>query len=403
MKVFIFDLLAYGEHLDRFMVNGSLPRPLGRAHFDPQVMHRTYAEHLAAWAEMERMAFDGVAINEHHGTPYGTMNSPNLLAAAVSQRTERLKILIYGNLLPLHEPLRLAEELAMLDCLSNGRLIAGVARGAPREYRFYNVPMAESRARFEECFEIMKRAWTEDSFSYEGKFHTYRNVSIWPKPLQQPHPPVWLPVTGSKDSIEWAAENDVPITPGLGRLSGPMGWAAREDIIRHYALCLAKRNKPITPAHLNLPIDCYVADSKAQAIEEYGPYNLYFQNALFSYDHVTQEEMERGYYSPTALDYLRSDAKTIVHSDALFSAGLTMEEVARRAENLAWGSPDEVVDRIIEEAEHAGAETVLVACNRGAMPQEMFLNQIRRLGKEVLPRIQAHKITRVKLAEGLGP
>ncbi len=176
MKVFIFDLLQYGKHLDHLMVNGSLPRPLGRKHFDPEVMWRTYDEHLTAWAELERVGFDGVAVNEHHGTPYGSMNSPNLLAAAISQRTKKLKILIYGNLLPLHEPLRLAEELAMLDCLSNGRLIAGVARGAPREYRIYNVPMAELRARFDECFEIMRRAWTEDCFSFEGKFHSYKDV-----------------------------------------------------------------------------------------------------------------------------------------------------------------------------------------------------------------------------------
>jgi alkanesulfonate monooxygenase SsuD/methylene tetrahydromethanopterin reductase-like flavin-dependent oxidoreductase (luciferase family) len=219
--------------------------------------------------------------------------------------------------------------------------------------------------------------------------------------VQKPHPPVWVPVTGSKDSIEWAANNDVPITPGLSRLSGAEGWAAREDIIRHYALCLAKRGKRMTPAHLNFPVDCYVADSKTQALKEYGRYQLYFQNTLLSYDHVTQEQMDKRYYSPTALDYLRPDAKATVRSDALFSAGLTMEKLARQAEDYAWGTPDEVTERIIDEAEHAGAETVLLSCNRGAMPQEMFLNQIRRIGEEVLPRLHAHKITRVRLAEGM--
>ena len=83
--------------------------------------------------------YDGVGFNEHHCSPYGLMNSPNLMAAAAAQRTKRLKLLIYGNLLPLHEPLRLAEELAMIDCLSNGRLISGFARGIPREYQVHNV------------------------------------------------------------------------------------------------------------------------------------------------------------------------------------------------------------------------------------------------------------------------
>jgi alkanesulfonate monooxygenase SsuD/methylene tetrahydromethanopterin reductase-like flavin-dependent oxidoreductase (luciferase family) len=120
----------------------------------------TYRNHLAAWVEMERHGFDGIAINEHHSTPFGLNNSPNLIAAAISQLTTKMKILIYANLLPLHDPLRLAEELAMLDCLSNGRLIAGVARGAPREYKILNVPMSESRGRFEEPKSCGGHGWT---------------------------------------------------------------------------------------------------------------------------------------------------------------------------------------------------------------------------------------------------
>src|SRR3974377_58015 len=107
------------------------------------------------------------------------MNSPNLLAASSAQRTKNLKLLIYGNLLPLHEPLRLAEELAMLDCLSNGRLISGFARGIPREYPVHNVPLAQSRARFEEAYEIIMRAWTEEVFSYTGQFWSYKDVATW--------------------------------------------------------------------------------------------------------------------------------------------------------------------------------------------------------------------------------
>src|SRR5881398_2364631 len=171
MRVFVFDLLPYAEHLDHLKDGKELPWPLPRRHFKPEVAVRTYAEHLAAWEAMDRLGYDGVGFNEHHTSPYGLMNSPNLRAAAATQRTERMKLLIYGNLLPLHEPLRLAEELAMLDCLSKGRLIAGVARGAQREYRSHIIPMSESRGRFEEAYEIIRRAWTEDVFSFQGQFH----------------------------------------------------------------------------------------------------------------------------------------------------------------------------------------------------------------------------------------
>jgi alkanesulfonate monooxygenase SsuD/methylene tetrahydromethanopterin reductase-like flavin-dependent oxidoreductase (luciferase family) len=131
--------------------------------------------------------------------------------------------------LPLHEPLRLAEERAMLDCLSNGRIIAGFVRGIPREYRVYGVPMAESRPRFEEAWEIVRALWTEEVTTYEGRFWSYRDVSIWPRPVQQPHPPMWMPVTTSKDAIEWAARHGISITPGM------VAGGLREDIVRHYA------------------------------------------------------------------------------------------------------------------------------------------------------------------------
>ena len=235
MKVFVFDLLAYGEQLEHLKIGNELPYPLPKKYFKPEVAGRTYAEHLEAWEELDHLGYDGVGFNEHHCSPYGLMNSPNLLAAAAAQRTKRLKLLIYGNLLPLHEPLRLAEELAMLDCMSNGRLISGFARGIPREYQVHNVPLAQSRARFEEAFDIITRAWTEEVFSYRGEFWSYEDVAMWPRPLQQPHPPIWMPVVGSKESIGFAARHGQPIT-----------WIAR----RHHPLWQLHRDRTAAPDRL---------------------------------------------------------------------------------------------------------------------------------------------------------
>src|SRR5213592_4895687 len=200
MKVFVFDLLAYDANLDHLKGGETeLPYPLAKRHFDAATAVRTYEEHLDAWEALDRFGYDGVGFNEHHCSPYGLMNSPNLMASAAAQRTKRLKLLIYGNLLPLHEPLRLAEELAMIDCLSNGRLISGFARGIPREHVVYGVNQTESRARFEEAVEIIKGLWTEEVYSHEGKFWSYKDVAIWPRPVQQPTPQMWIPVTSSKE------------------------------------------------------------------------------------------------------------------------------------------------------------------------------------------------------------
>src|SRR6266576_4145713 len=246
MKVFVFDLLAYDANLDHLKGGDpELPYPLAKRHFDANTAVRTYEEHLDAWEALDRFGYDGVGFNEHHCSPYGLMNSPNLMAASAAQRTKNLKLLIYGNLLPVHQPLRFAEELAMLDCLSKGRLISGFARGIPREYQVHNVPLAHSRARFEEAYEIITRAWTEEVFSYSGRFWSYKDVALWPRPVQRPRPPIWIPIVGSKETLEWAARENVPITPGANAT-----LPARKDMVRYYAQCLAQHGHTITPGHL---------------------------------------------------------------------------------------------------------------------------------------------------------
>lgn len=389
MKVFVFDLMPYAEHLDHLRVGKELPWPLDKRYFNPEVAVRTYAEHLDAWEELDRLGYDGVGFNEHHTSPYGLMNSPNLLAAAATQRTKQLKLLMYGNLLPLHDPLRLAEELAMLDCMSNGRVISGFARGIPREYNVYQVPQKDSRARFDEAWEIVRRAWVEERFSHEGQFWKFKDVAIWPRPVQQPHPPIWVPISGSKDSIEFAARFDAPITPGLGGHRG-----LREDITRYYAGQLATNGHQFTPDHLVIQASVYVADSKAQAVQEATPYTLYFNQTLFSHGNNTEETVQRstGYVTPAAYDYVRPENLPALAGERSAYRDATPESVARAAEHLPWGTPDEIVQRIIDDADHAGANTVLVSMNRGAMPQDLFLNQIRRFGTEVLPRLQAHTV-----------
>src|SRR3954453_5809939 len=119
MKVFVFDLLAYDANLDHLKEGGpELPYPLPKRYFDAATGERTYEEHFHAWEALDRFGYDGVGFNEHHCSPYGLVTSPNLMAEWAAEGTNRVMLLIYGDLLPVHRPLRLAEELAMLDCLS---------------------------------------------------------------------------------------------------------------------------------------------------------------------------------------------------------------------------------------------------------------------------------------------
>ncbi|MFQ6026737.1 MAG: LLM class flavin-dependent oxidoreductase, partial [Dehalococcoidia bacterium] len=375
-------------------VDGELPYLLPKRHFDPQVAVRNYEEHLDAWEMMENLGFDGIGFNEHHTSPYGLMTSPNVMASAATQRTRRMKLLIYGNLLPIHDPLRLAEELAMLDCLSNGRLISGFARGIPREHRVYGVDLAESRARFEEAWEIIKLAWTEETFSYQGKFWSYQDVAIWPRPVQRPHPPVWVPVTVSKETLEWAGRENVPITPGANAT-----LPVRQDMIRYYARCLERNGHRITPDHVVMGASVYVADSREQAFKEAGPYMLYFLHTLFSHGNVSNvaQQTQSGYRREADYDYIRPE-----HREGFLRAiqgfrSTTLEDLESN-ERAAWGSPEQMRDNLIELAEALGAGTLALNFNQGAMPHDMFLQNLQRFAGEVLPALQAHNITAVPVS-----
>jgi len=398
MKVYVFDLLAYGAHFDQYKADRYLPYPLTGSHFDPEVAARTYEEHLEIWREMDRLGYDGVGLNEHHTTPHGLMNSPNMMAAVGAQHTKKLKFLQLGNLTPLNNPLRVAEEIAMADCMSRGRVIAGFARGIAREYGVYGIPMQESRARYEEAYDIIVKAWTEEVFSYDGKFWSYKDIAIWPRPYQRPHPPVWIPFTGSKETIEFAGSRNLPAVmvqtaPGL-----------MEDIVGYYAKSLASHGHRITPDHLCLFTDAYVADSRAAAIEEYKDSYLYFTQMLWHHGSISAEGEHRqegaGYVASSSYDYVRPENRPFARMDRGKIRNMTMEDVAGRIASgqLAWGPADEVAENLIAAGEQTGCDSLLLNMNLGAMPHQQFLAQIRRFGTEVLPKLQAHRVSTVRAA-----
>jgi alkanesulfonate monooxygenase SsuD/methylene tetrahydromethanopterin reductase-like flavin-dependent oxidoreductase (luciferase family) len=136
-------------------------------------------------------------------------------------------------------------------------------------------------------------------------------------------------------------------------------------------------------------------------VKENGPYHLYFNRTLFSHGNFTETSLQRaaGYSTASSTDYVRPENQRAAENVREDFRNMTLDDVARQAENLPWGTPDEVAERIIALAERAGANTVQISLNRGAMPQEMFLEQIRRFARDVLPRVQKHQVTRVRAAE----
>ncbi len=163
---------------------------------------------------MDRAGYDAVWLAEHHFSGYSVCPSVHMMGVHIANHTTRLRIGMAVSLAAFYHPLRLAEEVALLDVLSGGRVNWGAGRGFdPTEFKVFGVPLEESAPRFQEAVEIVLAAWKSERLSWSGRYWRFEDVEVLPKPLQQPHPPVWL-ATGSPEAIGWAARHGYSILLG---------------------------------------------------------------------------------------------------------------------------------------------------------------------------------------------
>ena len=185
---------------------------VSNSEYDPGIGHKLYNRYIDEKIYAEQMGFDGVVLNEHHSTFFCMGNVMNIEAAILARVTERVKIVLLGNVLPIHEdPIFLAEQLAMIDVISGGRLVSGWVRGNGRESVTHDVPTPYNWERFQEAHDLIKAAWERPGpFRWEGDHYQFRYVNPWPRPLQQPSPPMWVPGALSRNTVKWAAERGYP-------------------------------------------------------------------------------------------------------------------------------------------------------------------------------------------------
>ena len=180
--------------------------------YDPPLAANLYNRYLDEKVYAEEMGFDGLMLNEHHGTPFCMGGAMNVEASILARITSRAKIVLLGNILPIwDDPLWLVEQLSMIDLISRGRLVSGWVRGTGRESVAHNIEPHYNWERFQEAHELIVKAWSEPGpFRWEGKHFQYRHVNPWVRPYQKPHPQIWLPGVVSRDSLMWAAEQRIP-------------------------------------------------------------------------------------------------------------------------------------------------------------------------------------------------
>jgi len=376
VKLYNFDLLAYPH------VPTEAPRtPVPSSYFDPAKGVANYAEHLSEMAYCEELGFDGVVFNEHHYSAYGTMPSPNLIASALSQRTKKIKIGVLGNILPLrNHPVRVAEEYAMIDCLSNGRLIAGFVRGIPPEYIWYGVNPEESRGRFEEAYDLIMTAWTKPVWSHEGPFFKLHDCAIWPRPVQQPHPPIWI-AARSAESVEWCVQRHLPCAQVY------QTTAQIEDTFGYYRSKAKEAGWDAKPEQFILCRHIYIDDSEEKARQFATPAMAYFFtvfnrgfNEAINKDAVAKQ-LTAALTSERSFSYFREGNRERFDFSKMDYDGLI------KSGYLIAGNPDSVAKQIQDQMKQVGADHFMGMFHIGNLNHDKVVNSLDLFKKEIMPRL----------------
>ncbi len=387
MKFHFFHLMPYpnlpADFRDKYRsVWVDVPSSL----FDPAVGHQSYQDYLDELEYADEVGFDGICVNEHHQNAYGLMPSPNLMAAALARRTKRAKLVVMGNSVALYNPpTRVAEEMAMLDVMSGGRLVAGFPVGTPQDTVFaYGQSPATLREKYREGVALVMKAWREkEVFAFNGKYTQLRYVNVWPRPMQQPHPPVWVPGGASVETWDWCVENDF-----LYANLSYFGYQEAQKVLDGFWATVARHNVEPNPYRAGFLQFVGVADNDAEAERLYGEHAKYFyRNCL----HVAP-----GYVNPpgyTSLATIRAGIQSQV-------ARIT-RRAGSRAElgTLGWkdfiergyvvaGSPDTVVEKLSELATKLKIGHLMLLLHFGNMPRETTFYNTSRFAKEIIPRLR---------------
>lgn len=350
---------------------------------DSRRMHTLYNDYLDCLEFADAKGIDGIGVNEHHSNAYGLMASPNMMASALARRTSNSALLVMGDAVPLYNPtIRIAEELAMLDVMSGGRLIAGFPVGSSQDTNFaYGIPPATTRECYREGFELILRAWQSDEvFSFNGKYNKMRYVNPLPKPIQQPHPPVWTPGSGSLETFDFAIDHDVPYC----FLSYFGADFARKNM-RSFWDRVESSGLDDNPYRAGLVQLVFVADTDAEAERLYERHVQYFfQRCTHIYPGFTEAP---GYKTVESLESTlpAPDAPTAKRLDSFASAQSYNWKDFIDTGIVIAGSPDTVRERLEAASKEMRIGNWIQLMHIGDMPREVAMNNIELYADKVAP------------------
>ena len=348
--------------------------------YDPVRGHELYNVYLDELEYAEECGFDGIGVNEHHANGYGLMPSPNLMAAALARRTSKSALVVLGNSIALYNPpLRVAEEFAMLDVISGGRLLAGFPVGTSMDtnYCYGQIP-ALTREKYREAHELIKRAWQEDEpFTFNGRYTQLRYANCWPKPVQSP-PPIFIPGGGSLETYDFCLENDYVYC-----YLSFTGYRRAKQLMDGYWERVEEYGKDNSPYRAGFAQTIVVAETDEEAEKEYREHIDYFYNRCL---HVYPGFADAPGY------------RTIKTLKANVTSQMT-EQAFGNVSSMSWqqliddgyiiaGSPNTVANQMKELATSLRVGNIFCLIHVGNMPQDKCMRSTKLFADEVIPQLR---------------
>jgi natural product biosynthesis luciferase-like monooxygenase protein len=328
-----------------------------------------YEQCLKIAERADQLGFNTVKTVEHSFYDYGGRSAnPSIFLSAVAQRTKRIRV-ITGAVIPaFHHPVHLAGELAMLDNLSRGRLDAGFGRAfLPKEFEVYGVSMEESRGRMEEGIGVIRRLWTEDSVTHKGKYWQFDDVHLMPRPVQKPHPPVWIAAITSEESFVYAAKNGfhVMIVPYAGK-PGTL-----QELIKLYRRVWKESGHPAGQEKVQVSMFLCVDETREAAMRQYERtmtrYVECFAEAVQSWKNVSSPHYVG--YDKMVQQIVSTTPQKVIESGGAYA-----------------GAPDDVIAQVQRSIDAFGEIEPSMQVNMGGTKLEDALKTLDLFASRVMPR-----------------
>ncbi|HEX2888630.1 LLM class flavin-dependent oxidoreductase [Vineibacter terrae] len=350
--------------------------------YDAKRGHQIYHDYLDQLEFAEKMGFDALGVNEHHANAYGLMPSPNIMAAALARRTSKAAVMVLGDSIALYNPpIRVAEEFAMLDVITGGRLVAGFPVGTSMDtnYAYGQIP-ALTREKYAEAHELIMKAWREDEpFAFNGRYTQLRYVNCWPKPIQRPRPPIFIPGGGSLETYDFCLEFDYTYC-----YLSYSGYLRAKQLMDGYWERVAKSGKDDSPYRGGFAQVICVADTDAEAERLYAPHVHYFYNRCL---HVYPGFADAPGYR--TIKTLQANMVTQLTQAQLRNyPTLTWKDLVDQGYVIA-GSPQTVYDRMVDLAKTLRVGNIFALFQVGDMPGDKVRHSTQLFAEKVMPRLKA--------------